>query len=385
MRKHADEIVTRMTVDLDNLIHNYEVVRRYVSPARLYAVVKSEAYGHGAVPVARALAGSGCRSFAVAAVDEGIQLRRAGIEGDILMMGATLPVQFGAMARKDITPVLPDLQRMQAWAKQAQKSQKRLPYHIKVDVGLGRMGFMPRAGKQAAEEAETLRENLHLVGIGSHLSHPSGSEEKNRTEQRRFERFCAPFEKRFPHIRRHLAASQAAARFEGMHYEMVRIGGLLYGFEHIKPSPVPLRAVMSLKTAVAQVKTLPSGWNIGYGEQHPVTEPTRVALLPLGWTDGLTSFHIGSTRLLVRGQPCTLVGVCTDFSMLDVSHLSEVQTGDEVVLVGCQGDRRITPIKLGQGAGISTGQLLGKLSIRVPRLYLSDGECVEELSVLNYQ
>ncbi len=374
--------MTKIEIDLDNLLHNYEVTKGHVAPAEVYAVVKSEAYGHGAVPIARALQEGGCSSFAVALVDEGIQLRRNGIQGDILIMGATLANQFRAMAEFALTPVLPDMERIAAWAQLARERRQRLPYHIKLDVGLGRMGLMPEQGEQAAQIATKLEEHIDLIGISSHLSHPSGPEEVNWSEYRRFMAFCASFAS-FGGMRRHLAASQASVRFEKMHLELVRIGGLLYGINHITPSPLDLRPVLSFSTRVAQVRTLPTGWWIGYNGQHPVTEPTDVALLPLGWTDGLTSYHIGSTDLLVRGQPCPLVGTCTDFAMLDISRVSNVRVGDEVVLIGSQGDETITAIEMGRGAGISTGQLLGKLSLRVPRLYFAKGQYREELSILN--
>ncbi|MFO8059740.1 MAG: alanine racemase [Bacillota bacterium] len=377
-----EETVTKIEINLDSLVHNYRQVREHVAPAEVVAVVKSEAYGHGAVPVARALQDEGCRRFAVALVDEGIQLRRGGIRGDILIMGATLANQFRTMAGFRLTPVLADLERVRAWAQLAGERRERLPYHIKVDVGLGRMGLMPERGEEAARIARRLDRQIELIGIGSHLSYPSGPEELNWSEYRRFTSFCAPFDS-FAGLRRHLAASQAAARFRQMHLELVRIGGLLYGINHITPSPLDLRPVMSFSTRVAQVKTLPPGWHIGYNGQHPVTEPTRVALLPLGWTDGLTSHHIGSTGLLLRGRSCPLVGTCTDFSMLDVSGVPDTEVGDEVVLIGSQGDLTLTAIDLGRGAGISTGQLLGKISLRVPRLYVSEGRNRGELSILD--
>lgn len=373
-----------MDICLDSLAHNYEATKEHVAPAELYAVVKSEAYGHGAVPVARHLAELGCTSFAVAMVDEGVQLRRAGIEGDILVMGATLLRQFAAMAEHRLTPVLPDVERFRMWAELAASRGERLPYHIKVDVGLGRMGLMPENGELAARAARELYRRIEPVGISSHLSYPAGDEEHNEVEYRRFLDFCEPLIDSFSGLRRHLAASQAAARFEHMHFEMVRIGGLLYGLNHIEPPPVALRPIMTLTTAVAQVRTLPEGWWIGYNQNLQLTKPTRVAVLPMGWTDGLTTYHVGSIGLLVRGQPCPLLGVCTDFAMLDVSEVPGVQVGDEVVLVGSQGEESISAIELGRAAGISTGQLLGKLSVRVPRLYYSAGRYREELSILNY-
>ena len=377
------EIMTRMNVDLNAIISNYHAVCCYASPARVFAVVKSEAYGHGAVPVARALQSVGCHRFAVAMVDEGIQLRRAEIAGEIMVMGAILPEQMAIMAEHDLIPVLPDRERLEKWQETAKAQGKRLPYHIKVDVGLGRMGFMPEEGSSAVQAAASLPD-IELVGIGSHLSYPGGPLEVNERELARYHTFTSGFGEQFPDIARHLAASQAVARFKDMHMDLVRVGGLLYGFQHVSDSGLKLRPAMEYKTVVAQVRHLPAGWHIGYDMACVLEEPTRIALLPLGWTDGLASTQLGKARVLIRGEFCTLVGLCTDFAMIDVSHLPEVQTGDEVVLIGKQGNHSITAIELGRAGGISTGQLLGKVSLRVPRIYSLKGQERDELSILRY-
>ncbi len=378
-----DGVVTRLEIDLDALLDNYRAVIDLVSPAEVVAVVKSEAYGHGAVPIARHLQEfGGCRQFAVATVAEGIQLRRNDIAGEVVVMGGTLPVEYSTMAEYDLTPTHGDCEGIVAWADLARTLGKRLPYNLKVDVGLGRMGLLPDRGEEAARLALSLDDDIDLLGIGSHLSHPAGSEAHNREEFERFQGFCAPFLDAFPSLDRHLAASQAAVRFRDMHLDRVRIGGLLYGLNHIRPAPVCLKPVMEYRSALIQVKTLPAGWWIGYNQQHRVTEPLRIGVIPLGWTDGLSSYHVGSGHLLVDGKPCSILGTCTDFAMLDLSSVPEARAGDEVVLFGCQGDAYLGAIELGRAAGMSTGQLLGKISLRVPRLFYRGGAFVEELSII---
>lgn len=379
------ETTTRIIINLDYLLHNYDQVVRHVSPSKVVAVVKSEAYGHGAVPVAQTLQAHGCWAFAVAHVDEGIQLRHADIKGEIMVMGATFPSQYQAMAEYELTPILPDVKRMEAWATVAQGTGQRLPYHIKVDVGLGRMGFMPHQGSQAMASAKNLLSSIDLQGISSHLSFPTGSLEHNETEYQRYLEFISPFEDTFPHITKHLSASQAAERFKHMHLDLVRIGGLLYGIQHVTDSPLQLKPVLSYKTTLAQVKELPPGWCIGYNLSHEVKEPTRVGLLPLGWTDGLSSFQHGKAEFLVRGHRCKLLGTCTDFSMIDLAQAPDVTVGDEVILIGEQRGETITAIQLGKSGGTSTGQLLGKISLRIPRIYHLQGAEQSELSILNYR
>lgn len=375
--------VTRMEINLDNLLHNYRSIARQVAPAEVVPVVKSEAYGHGAVAVSRALQSAGCRHLAVAMVDEGRQLRQAGISGEIMVLGVTMPQQFAALAEHDLTPSLPDVERIAAWAALARALGRRLPYHLKLDIGLGRLGFLPEQREQALQAARAAKGDLNLRGIHSHLSYPEGSAEHNQREFARYQQFCDPFLAAFPEVRRHLAASQAVLRHPQMYFDLVRVGGLIYGFAYDYPNNLDLRPVLTYRTEVGQVKTLPAGWGIGYDLEHIVQQPTKVALLPLGWADGVGSTHVGSAGFLVRGQWARLVGICTDFAMLDVSNLPEVAVGDEVVLVGEQGALYQTVMQLAKAGKVSASQLLGRTALRVPRIYIQNGEPQCELSILS--
>lgn len=374
---------TRMEIDLDALLHNYREIVKHVAPTEVVPVVKSEAYGHGAVPIARALQEEGCRHQAVAMVDEGIQLRRAGIEGEIMILGVTLPDQFAALAEHNLTPSLGETENIELWADAAREIGKKLPYHLKVDVGLGRLGFLPDEASEALDVALATSDRLTIRGIHSHLSHPEGTQEHNAREHARYEDFCRPFMEHFPHVARHLAASQAVLRHPHMNYDLVRVGGLLYGLDYGVPSQMNLRPVLTFTTKVGQVKTLPTGWGISYDLEHVTTKPTTIALLPIGWSDGIGSTHVDRASFLVRGEPAPLVGICTDFSMLDVGLIPGIAKGDEVVLVGKQGTREQKVIELARAGGISTSQLLGRAALRVPRLFYRNGQVVDEISILS--
>lgn len=389
-----------MEVDLDQLVRNYQAVCADVAPAVVYAVVKSEAYGHGAIPVARALAAAGCGAFAVATVDEGIQLRRAGIQGEVLLMGATVPRQYDAVLQHRLTPVLPGAAAVPGWfeaARRADLGGRRAGYHLEVDVGLGRMGDLPSeapAAVQAVARAISMAGAggaagppagpPALLGILGHLSSPGGDEAVTQQEESRFAEFCQALLARWPGLVCHLAASQAVVRFPHLAGGgLVRVGGLLYGIQHLARPGLQLAPVMTYRTAVAQVRMLPAGWHIGYDHRWPVTAPMRMALLPLGWTDIFSSPMIGQAEVLIGGVRRRLVGLTTDFAMVDVSAGPAPQVGDEVVIIGTQGGHTITAIELGRRGGISTGQLLGKISLRVPRIYLRGGARDEdELSIL---
>ncbi|HAI21607.1 MAG TPA: alanine racemase [Clostridiales bacterium UBA8153] len=370
--------LTKFEVNLDHLVENYHAVQRHVAPSEVVAVVKSEAYGHGALATSRALRRVGCRQFAVATVEEGIQLRRAGLDAGIMLIGPALPKQYPVLAEYRLVPLISEVAGMEELSRLALRLGRRLPYHIEVDVGLGRMGFLPGQGPVAAAAALRLAPTIQLEGVGSHLSAATASEEHNRLEYGRFVEFVSAFP---AGVRRHLAASSAAARFPHMHLEQVRVGGLLYGIKHVTGGP-EVTQVLSLKTTVALVKVLPPGWHIGYNFRHRVERETTVAVLSMGWSDGLMIAGVAKAGVLIRGAWCRLLGLCTDFAMVDTTGGPEVQVGDEVVVMGTQDSHTITPMELAQQCGVSTGELLGKIALRVPRLYLQGGECRDELSIL---
>ncbi len=372
-----------MEISLDNLLFNYQQIKQHVGPAEVVPVLKNNAYGHGAIPLAKALQNAGCDHLAVAMVDEGIQLRRAGITAEIMVLGVTLLQQLPVMVEYGLTPSIGNMDVLRQWAQLAEESGRQLPVHLAVDVGLGRLGFQP---EQANEVLALVRElpQLEIRGIRTHLSHPAGGRELNDEEFARFQQFCEPFLPEYPHLVRHLAASKAVLLYPHMYLDLVRVGGILYGFKYdYCPATLQLKPVLSYSTRVGQVKTLPPGWGVGYGRSYVVQKPTRVALLPIGWSDGLYNQHIGKAQMLVGGEFATLIGACTDFAMLDVTHLPQVKAGDEVVIIGTQGSRSQSVDEFASAAEVTPSQLLGRTSLRVTRLYTKGGVVQEELSILS--
>lgn len=376
------EIVTKMEVDLDALVYNYQQIKQHVGAAEVIPVLKNGAYGHGAVPLAHALQNADCSHIAVAMVDEGIHLRQAGITTEIIVLGVTLPVQFPTMVKHNLVPSLGDVEGLRAWAQVARRAGKQLPFHLAVDVGLGRLGFLP---EQAMEALRSLRElpELKLRGIRSHLRHPEGGKDLNDRELARFQQFLEVFLPEYPEAIRHIAASKAVLLHPHMYLDAVRVGGILYGFDYdYYPAMLKLKPILTYTTRVGHIKTLQPGWGVGYGLNYVVQVPTRIALLPIGWSDGLCNEHIGKARMLVRGQFATVIGACTDFAMLDITRLSDVQVGDEVVIIGAQGENSQTVGEFASAGRLSSSQLLGRTSLRVARVYTKGGEVQEELSIL---
>lgn len=374
--------VTKMEVNLDNLLHNYRQLVRHVGQAEVVPVIKSEAYGHGAVPVAQALEAAGCKHMAIAMVDEGIQLRRAGVKAEIMVLGVTLPEQFPALAQHGLTPSLGSCENLQLWAARAQQTETKLPFHLKLDIGLGRLGVLP---EQIVEVLQTLRglPQIELRGVSSHLSDPEACAEHNERELHRFHEFCRRILEEYPQAVRHLAASEAVLRYPHMYFDLVRVGGLLYGFDYNYPTNLDLKPVLTYSSKVGQVKWLQPGWGVGYGITRQLQQATKVALVPLGWSDGLSKNHIGNARALIQGQSATLIGICTDFTMFDVTNIDDVAAGDEVVLVGRQGEQQQGILQLAHAGAMSASELLGSTTLRVARVYMQDGQAQSELSILS--
>ena len=357
-------------IDLGRLARNYHALRGLTEPGcKFLGVVKANAYGHGAVPVAKKLEELGADYLAVACLDEAVELRRAGIRLPILILGVT-PVEYaGVLLEYDITQAVGDLETARAFSAAAAASGRTLKVHIKVDTGMSRLGFL-WSGDAAEEirQAATLP-GLDCEGIFTHFANADGDEAYTMAQFTRFLDLLDRLKEvgvAFPI--RHCAASAAVLNYPCTHLDMVRPGIALYG--HYPAAGMeytcPLEPVMTLKTRAAAVRSLPAGTPVSYGCTHVLERDSRLAVLPVGYADGF--FRLFSDRLEVeiRGQRAPLVGrVCMDMCMVDVTDLPEVLPGDEVTLYGDQ-----VPVENGADlAGTIQYELLCDVSPRVPRVY----------------
>ncbi|MDP2858407.1 MAG: alanine racemase [Bacillota bacterium] len=376
--------VSRIEINLDNLVANYRSVQSYVSPSLVIPVVKGNAYGHGALAMSRALVEAGANRLAVARIDEAAELRRAGIGPDVevILMTVTLPEEIESAATIDASVFVPDLWRLRFVKSLAKRLCRAVRFHIKVDTGMGRIGFMPEDAPAVAKELEHL-EGARLMGIGTHLSASWLETEQN---QRQFERFMSFVSEVSPteNVLLHVAASSGVARFPEMFMSAVRTGGLMYGLSRL-PTPFELRPVAEYKTRVGQVRHLPAGWHLGYGVDNWVKEPMTTATLPVGSVDGLSSNMVGKAQFLVNGRRCRLVAVCTDNCMIDIRNSPGTNAGDEVVIFGAQGDDRITTNEMIAANGTGFGEFVGKIGLRVPRIYYREGQVAGRMSLFGAQ
>ena len=363
-------------IDLSNLEHNYRALRAMLPQGcRFLGVVKADAYGHGAVQVARRLETLGAEYLAVACLDEALELRQAGITTPILILGYTPTERAEALLDNGITQTVYDVEMARALSNAAAAAGKTLKIHVKADTGMSRLGWLC-GGEDQSAAVEAIAQvcalpGLEAEGIYTHFANADGDEDYTMLQFTRFLDLLEALKERgITFAIRHCAASAAALKFPCTHLDMVRPGIALYGHY---PDPScegldgpGLRPVMTLKTRVASVKTVPAGTPVSYGCTHVLDRETKLAALTIGYADGLPRLCSDKLEVLIGGQRAPVVGrICMDMCMADVTGL-DVAPGDEVEVFG-----EHLPIEdVAALAGTIQYELLCAVSPRVHRAYL---------------
>ncbi|MGH7818642.1 MAG: alanine racemase [Candidatus Binatia bacterium] len=368
---------TVAVIDRAALRSNFaEVRKRVVGDAVLMAVVKADAYGHGAPEVARILEREGARAFGVATVEEGVEIRDAGVvHPEVLVLGGFVADQVEAIFHHRMTPVVCDIDMGRMLAERLRGSMRSVPVHVKVDTGLGRLGVPMMYLTAFLTEMKKLK-GLEIVGLCSHLG--SAVKVTGETIDRQVATFHRAWELLAIHGTparvRHLANSAALLSRPDLHYEMVRPGLVLYGV-HPDGAPEtghPLRPAMSLRTAILQLRRLPAGHGIGYDQTFVTQRESLIASLPIGYADGYPRRLSNRGQVLVRGRRVPIVGrVSMDTTMVDVTDVTGVQRGDEVVLCGRQGQAEILVDEVAQWAETIAYEILTRIGPRVGRAYVN--------------
>jgi alanine racemase len=363
-------------VDLAAVRTNVRTLARRAAPAQLLAVVKADAYGHGAVPVARAALEAGASWLGVALVEEGAALRQAGIDQPILLLSEPPPEAAGAVVAGRLTPVVYTEAGIEALAKAVAEAapDQPLPVHLKVDTGMHRVGCQPEDA-MALVDALGARPELVLEGICTHLA---VADEPHRPETlTQLLEFNALLDgldgrgARPPIV--HAANSAALLAFPESCFDLVRVGIALYG---VAPAPslaesVPLQPVLSLRAQVTYVKTLPGGTGLSYGLRYTLERTSRVATVPIGYADGVPrNLGLSGGEVLIGGRRHPIAGAVTmDQLMVDVGD-EPVDVGDEVVLLGAQGEDQINAAEWAQRLGTISYEIVTGIGPRVPRRYV---------------
>ena len=365
-------------VDLNAIRNNLVAIQQFlstgsVSQPRVIAVVKANAYGHGAPEVARALEDAGAAMLACADIEEAIVLRQAGVRAPVLVFGALSVSDLEGIFTHDLTPTISTPSAARALQAAAARHGVRLRCHLKIDTGMNRLGFRHDNLERTLPEVAA-SPNLAIEAVYTHFATADTPDHPAFGEQR--ERFEAALQK-MPSsagraVQKHAANSAALLRDERVWYDFVRPGLLLYG---VVPPPLaatlPLRPALSLHSRIVAVKGIRAGEASGYGLKVPFDQPASIAIVPAGYADGLDLRLAGRGYMLVRGRRVPVVGsVCMDMTMVDVTGM-DVATGDEVVIIGEQGDETLGVRETAAAVGTIPYELLCRVGSRIQRVYAS--------------
>jgi len=378
---------TRAEIDLGALTRNLATLHAAAPGVDVLAVVKADAYGHGAVGVSRVLEAAGVEWLGVALLEEGAEIRRAGVEVPILVLGTARPAKIALYARYGLTPTISSVSELALWRNWTAGQTTVQPIHLKVDTGMGRLGVPVAKVPQALELLRT-HPGLELAGLLSHFGDADDLESpRNPAQEARFSEvlgLLTPEERERTLI--HMANSAAALHRPASRYGLVRLGIALYGLDPAERPDRPLapeartdlRPVMSVRARIVQVRGLPAGTAVSYGGRTVTRRRSVIAVVPVGYADGYAWRLTGKAEALVRGRRVPVAGSVTmDMTLLDVTDAG-AELGDEVVLLGKQGSEEITATELAAHAGTISWEILCHLGLRLPRRYVREGR-VEEL------
>jgi alanine racemase len=356
--------------DLDALAANFAYAAARAPEGRVLFVLKADGYGHGATILARAAERLGAAMIGVGDSGEGLELRRAGVRGRILILGALAPSEIGDVVAADITPVVHSEGRLAALEDEAQRRGKCVGIHLKVDTGMGRLGALPSRALELAERISTSR-GLRLLGVMSHLAGSAG-DPANQEQAQALSGFLGELERRGirpgeVHLRNSAGLLDPALRVPGE--TMARAGALLLGFSGSGGArPHALRPVLSLRTQIVFMKDVPKGSAVGYGGTWVAERATRLGVLSIGYADGVRSRANGKGVALIRGRRCAFLGrVSMDYTTVDLSEVPGARVGDTATLIGRSGDEELSVEEVAERAESVPYEVLCGLGRRVVR------------------
>lgn len=366
-------------VDLDAIVSNMKNMKAHVrKDTRMLAVIKTDGYGHGSVPIAKALEPLDFMyGFAVATAEEAFELRDNDIKLPILILGYTFPYSFERMVAEDIRPTVYREDAALLLAKEAKRQNKKVKVHVKVDTGMGRIGIMPDEEGFAFVKELTDMEGIEVEGVFTHFAR---ADEKDKTSAREqltlFKSFTDRIEKELglSGLIKDCSNSAGILELPEANMDVVRAGIILYGLApsaEVDMNILPLKPALSLYSTVIHVKWLPEGYPISYGGTYVTGKKMRIATIPLGYGDGYPRSLSNKGYVLIRGRRAPILGrVCMDQFMVDVTDIDGVCDGDKVTLIGRDGREELSANELGDISGRFNYELMCDLGKRIPRVYI---------------
>jgi alanine racemase len=368
---------TKAFIHLDNLTHNIRLLQVQVGAVPLWPVLKANAYGHDAFIVASHLVRLGYSTLCVADVDEAIALAEAGVRATFIVLSATLPHQAEVLVAYGCEPVVCTLEMVEALARAAAKAERHVAVHLKVDTGMGRIGVFPQQVPAFLERCRDFPV-LQVRGLMSHFPRADEADKSYSLEQLARFRQVVEATQDYRIETRHMANSAAIFDLPGSYFDAVRPGIAIYGLrpssEIANPRVRALKPVLEWKTRIIFLKEVPAGMGLSYGHAFHTTKSSLIATIPIGYGDGLQRALSNQIEVLVRGARCPQVGRITmDMSLIDVTALRGlVELGDEVVILGRQGEEEVTADELAVKLGTISYEIVTCVSHRVPRVVVEE-------------
>lgn len=374
-------------IDLDKIAYNMKNIKKAVNEKDVIAVVKADAYGHGALDIVPTLLENGASRLAVAMITEALELRKNDIKVPIMILGYT-PLAFAdKLIENDIEQTVYDLEYVEKLSDIAIKLGKKAKVQIAVDTGMGRIGFIP--SKKSVEDVKKISE-LDGIEIEGMFTHFSTSDEKDKTytyEQfKKITDFSNELEKEGVKIpMKHVSNSGAIIDLPETYLDAVRAGIILYGYypsEDVDMNKIDIKPALTLKTKVCHVKEVDKDTYISYGRKFRTDRNSKIATIPIGYADGYSRALSGKAKVIINGQFAPVVGrICMDQCMVDVTDLKDVKVGDEVILLGESGDLKFNADDMAEIMGTINYEIICMLKQRIPRVYKKNGQIV---STRNY-
>ncbi len=375
-------------INLDNLIHNLNEMKKLTDDkTEIMAVVKADSYGHGSIEVSKALISEGVKRLAVATLSEAIELRNVGIDVEILILGYTPRSQFKYILEYDITQTIYDYDAACELSKVAEDMNKTAKIHIKIDTGMSRLGF--RSEANTVQEILKINElsNIYIEGIFSHFASADETDKSfANTQYSEFISLINELDKVNLNIDiKHISNSAAIIDLPKYQMNLVRVGISLYGLypsKEVSVDAIDLKPVMTLKTKISNMKNVPKGTGISYGQVFTTSEESVIATIPIGYADGFSRLLNGKSLVTVDGKKVDVVGkICMDQCMLNVTNVKNLYIDKEVTVFG-EGENVNSAEELASNLGTISYEIVCMISRRVPRVYKKDGEIIKVVDYL---
>ncbi len=376
-------------VNLDAIKYNLKKVKEHTD-SKILAIIKADAYGHGIKQVAKVLSDEGVYAFGVSNADEAIELRHMGFTQPILIIGVIFPEDYHRIIEHDILFSVDSLQSAYLISKEAELLSKTAKIHIKLDTGMGRIGFVCDDKESVCEQIKEISSlpGIKIDGIFSHLSKADDEDPGySKMQLEKFLNVCSILESDGVDIGiKHIANSAAIFTMPDAHLDMVRMGIVLYGMcpsDYVASLAPHLMPAMEFKTRVSHIKTLTSDSFISYGGVYKAKKGQKIATIAIGYADGLSRVLSGKGCVLVGGKKAKIVGrICMDQCMIDVTHIENINIGDEVIIFGSDGNNTITVESVALLMGTINYEIVCSVTRRVPRAYIQDNKIIKTLNYL---